>query len=224
MKEVIVPPTPGVLSAFGGLVADAKNDFITTIYRSFTPELLDLVAETYEDLRRQSEDWLRQEQAYVGPCSFIHTAELRYEGQSHEIAVHLEGEWVQARDWERIIDAFHAEHSRIYGYADKDAVAQLINLQVTVVGPTPKPILPVGELIRVQPEPVKIARVFFEGEWMEAKVFQRVDLKPGNEFIGPAIVTQSDTTTCVPPGYCAVVDQFGNLSITAAAQSPGIIR
>ncbi len=39
MKEVMVPTTPGVLSALGGLVADLKNDFIHTIYRDLLPEI-----------------------------------------------------------------------------------------------------------------------------------------------------------------------------------------
>ena len=40
MPSVLVPTTPGVLSALGGLVADVKNDFILTVYAPLSEETL----------------------------------------------------------------------------------------------------------------------------------------------------------------------------------------
>ena len=43
--------------------------------------------------------------------------------------------------------------------------------------------------------------------------FRRAALKAGNRLAGPAIIDQMDTTTLIPPGFAARVDQFGNIVI-----------
>jgi N-methylhydantoinase A len=53
--------------------------------------------------------------------------------------------------------------------------------------------------------------VFFDGAWHETPVLLREQLAPGMHGVGPAIVEQPDTTTVVPPGFRARVDQFDNL-------------
>ncbi|MEM9199792.1 MAG: hydantoinase/oxoprolinase family protein, partial [Pseudomonadota bacterium] len=55
--------------------------------------------------------------------------------------------------------------------------------------------------------------VFFDGAAQEAALFDRDRLAPGHWFDGPAIVTQSDCTTIIPPGFAARIDGWGNLVI-----------
>ncbi len=61
---VLVPPTPGVLSALGGLSADIKNDFITTIYMDLETETLPAMQRAYEALKQQATTWSHDEQGY----------------------------------------------------------------------------------------------------------------------------------------------------------------
>lgn len=216
LKEVIVPLTPGVLSAFGGLVADIRNDFIKTIYGDFVEGALPAMAHDFAELRSRANAWLRNEQAYKGPANYIYTADVRYAGQSYEIEVPFDEAWITAGDWASIVGAFHAEHSRIYGYSDAKAAAQLINLRMTVVGPTPKPALIAMPVEAGVPAAQMQAKVYLSGKWIDANFYDRTTLRPGHAFTGPAVVMQSDTTTCIPNGFAASVDSFGNLSIRPA--------
>jgi N-methylhydantoinase A len=59
-------------------------------------------------------------------------------------------------------------------------------------------------------------KVFFGGEWMEAPIYERAMLRPGNAVPGPAIVAQDDTTTVIEPGYQGSVDRYGNILIEEA--------
>lgn len=213
MKQVVVPLTPGVLSAFGGLVADVKNEFIKTRYQLLAEDLMAGIADDFSDLRQQATSWLRNDQAYSGDCNFVHSADVRYEGQSYEIDVPLEVEWVERLDWASIVKAFHRRHEEVYGYADSDAAVQLINLRLTVIGPTPKPALVPVEPAIGAPAPKGVRQVFIRGEWRNADLYDRGDLKPGHRFAGPAIVIQSDTTTCIPDRFETEVDRFGNLLV-----------
>jgi N-methylhydantoinase A len=60
---------------------------------------------------------------------------------------------------------------------------------------------------------IKRKPVMFDNEWLDADIFQRDLLSPGNRFEGPAIVHEYSATTVVPPGCRAAVDTFSNLLI-----------
>ncbi len=55
--------------------------------------------------------------------------------------------------------------------------------------------------------------VFFEGEWLATRIYDRALLVPGNRVEGPAILTEFDSTTVVLKGYRAEVDRFRNVLI-----------
>ncbi len=138
MKEVVIPPTPGVLSALGGLIADLKSDFISTVYVELGPASADRIAQAYRVLEARAEDWLRRDQGYTGSFTIAHSAELRYRGQSFEIDTPVE----PGADWRVIAGSFHAEHRRLYGHADQDAPIQAIALRVVITGVVTKPEFP----------------------------------------------------------------------------------
>ncbi|MET4690619.1 hydantoinase/oxoprolinase family protein [Sinorhizobium fredii] len=214
MKGVVVPPTPGVVSALGGLIADLKNDFIRTVYCEVTAEGLAAVASPYAELGAQAEDWLHNKQGFEGEASVKVLADMRYQGQSYEIEVPLEGAWLDARNAAAVADAFHAEHTRLYGHASPAAPVQMVNLRLTISGATPKPgLLPLG-LAEVPAMPRLEVEAWFDGKAVPTLVYHRTDLRAGHRFDGPAIIAQDDTTTVVPPDFVVLVDPFGNLVIT----------
>jgi N-methylhydantoinase A len=55
--------------------------------------------------------------------------------------------------------------------------------------------------------------VYFHGEWLPTRIYDRARLSPGHRFEGPAIVTEFDSTTVVLAGYTAEVDRYLNLII-----------
>ena len=138
MKEIVVPPTPGVLSALGGLIADLKSDFISTVYVELGPESAPQIEQAYRILEARAEDWLRRDQGYSGQFTIARSAELRYRGQSFEIDTPVEPD----ADWRMIADSFHTEHQRVYGHADHEAPIQAIALRVVITGNVRKPEFP----------------------------------------------------------------------------------
>ena len=55
------------------------------------------------------------------------------------------------------------------------------------------------------------------GDFVDCPIYARDALRPGNRLTGPAIVEQMDTTTLVPPGMAARVDDYLNLILEAVA-------
>jgi N-methylhydantoinase A len=211
MRRIVVPLTPGVLSAFGGLIADIKNDFIQTVYLDLEEGAAGAIRDGFAALRRAALTWLREEQGFAGQATLLYSADMRYRGQSFEIDT-LVGE---DGDVAAMAAAFHAEHERIYEHADVEAPVQVINLRLVVVGEPPKPSfsrLAAGEGEAV---PAQTVEIYAGGEHHAARIYHRGDLRAGQSFAGPAVVAQDDCTTCILDGFAANVDGYGNIIIEA---------
>jgi N-methylhydantoinase A len=211
--EVVVPPTPGVLSALGGLIADLKNDFLATLYLDLDEAAAETVRNAFAGLESRALDWLRQDQGYDGPYSLAYSGELRYRGQSFELATEFTADMVAAADAAGMAEAFHRAHERVYGHADRAAPLQVIAVGLVISGVTAKP-----EFLRQKLQPgtataVGQEQIWIDGERRAAGLFNRADLLPGQQFGGPAVVTQDDCTTVVPPGFAVSVDEYSDLRI-----------
>jgi len=217
MQEVVVPTTPGVLSALGGLIADLKSDFIKTLYADLDSATAAVIRTEFATLKDGAIEWLRRDQGYEGPCALSYSAELRYRGQSFEIDTALDPDTIAACDVAAMAASFHREHERIYGHADSDAAIQVISLRLVISGKTAKPDFPRHELKPGPAQPISQAEVWLDGGQRQIDLYRRADLVPGQTFAGPAVVTQDDCTTVVPPGFVTRVDEYANLRITREA-------
>ncbi|MER9281169.1 hydantoinase/oxoprolinase family protein [Mesorhizobium sp. M0522] len=214
VPEVVVPPTPGVLSALGGLLADLKTDFLSTVYLDLSQQSATRIKEEFERLHQRSASWLIDEQKYSGPYEIELSAEMRYAGQSFEIDTPLERSIVENADVAGMASAFHAEHSRLYGHSDDGALIQVVSLRLVITGKVDKPVLPRGEELVQLAVPERTVDVRIDGRRARVGVYPRRILTPGKHFSGPGIVTQDDTTTIVPFGFAVRVDALSNLRIT----------
>jgi len=218
MAGVVVPPTPGVLSALGGLVADLRSDFIRTIYATLQPGAEAPLQEALAAMRRDATTWLVDEQGFAGTPVLTLSAEMRYRGQSFEVDTPLDPAWVEAGDLGALRAAFDAEHERLYGHADAEEAVQVVTLRLVIAGETPKPQLRRIAEATGQPAPQAMVQAFLEGAWQPVPLYARDALRAGHAFPGPAIVAQPDSTTCIPAGFAVAVDGFGNLIITPQAR------
>lgn len=213
VAQVIVPPTPGVLSAYGGLIADIRSDFIRTAFVDLDGEGLATLDQFAEELEARALEWLHGEQGFQGAARLAWTADMRYRGQSYEIETAIERSHLAAGDVGAIAEAFHVEHERVYDHADPAAPVQVVNLRLVVSGSPPKPALreqaPSSDAASAAGE----TSVYLDAGRLSAPIYKRSDLAPGHSFAGPAIIAQDDCTTVVPPGLAVRVDGWGNLLI-----------
>jgi N-methylhydantoinase A len=135
---------------------------------------------------------------------------MRYKGQSFEINVPLPAGPIT--DLAPVLSAFHAAYEQIYGYVDLTAPLELVDLRLQVVGTVPRPPAPpAAETTARAIRAPALRRVYLDGGFVDAGVYQRAALRPGDGFAGPAVVEQYDTTVLVPSGYRVRVDGWGNL-------------
>jgi N-methylhydantoinase A len=139
---------------------------------------------------------------------------MRYQGQSHEIETVLDSAHVTRGDVTGMAEAFHRRHQEVYDHADREAPVQIINLRLVIAGRSPKPQFPRAAEVPAPAKPRETWRVYLEGAERDIPVFARADLAPGQFLEAPAIVTQSDCTTCIPRGFRGRVDAYRNLILT----------
>jgi N-methylhydantoinase A len=216
MKGVIVPTTPGVLSALGGLIADLKNDFIQTVYEEVSPSMTHALQAAVADLEGRAKTWLQSEHGADLPYTLKFSADMRYRGQSFEIETPLEERWLVEGNMNAIRAAFDQEHERMFGYKDLATPVMVINLRLVISSPTPKPELPLLDSAEGRPMASGSVDAYVDGQTRQVPFYLRATLKAGQSLQGPAIIGQDDCTTCIPTGMGATVDRFGNLVITPA--------
>jgi len=214
LAEVIVPLTPGVLSAYGGLIANVKNDFIRTVFVNVDADGLSVIIEVAETLEHEALNWLHKEQGFDGETQLSWSADIRYQGQSYEIETTLTRTSIFSADAGNILSAFHREHHKVYGHSDEMAEVQIVNLRLVVTGLVPKPSMPKIKEYKAEAKPEKHTKVFVDGAFQNTAVFNRTKLRPGHHFLGPAVVIQDDTTTVVLPGFKGYIDGSQNIILT----------
>jgi N-methylhydantoinase A len=140
---------------------------------------------------------------------------MRYLGQWRSLTIPV-GSPVDLAD---AVARFHAEHEREYNYRRDGAPVEIYRLNVRAVGVTPKPDLARHERNGGPPGPQMTRHVRFDESQqpVETPVYARADLSAGTQLDGPAIVEQLDSTTIVPPGWRAEVDEWLNIRMHASA-------
>jgi N-methylhydantoinase A len=215
IPSILIPTAPGALCALGLLLSDLRADFSRTLTSPAAPETLDDVELVYAGLVVEASRWLDRERIAPEGRRLRRIADMRYLGQNYELSIEIPAERLDEAGLASILDDFHREHDRAYGFSAPGEPAQFVTLRLEARGLVPTPDFPEIERATGRPEPEATRRVHLDeaGGWVEAPVYQRERLRGGQRFDGPAIVEQMDSTTLVLPGQSVEVDAVGNLMI-----------
>ena len=218
-RSVIVPPTPGVMSAFGFLSSDIQNEFPETYLRTAEDTPASELKATIEGLIAQANGWLEGEEVEEGNKRFDLYADCRYYLQNIQIPCRFELDELAGEDSTFLRERFEEAHRQRYNFELPDSPLEIATVRVVGRG-TIKGVSLVesenGSGEDASGAVLRKEKVYFGGEWVETPIYDRGGLRPGNAVEGPAIVQQDDTTTVIEPGYRGAVDSFGNIRIEEA--------
>jgi N-methylhydantoinase A len=211
---VIVPPTPGVLSALGFLHSDVKNEFAQTFIRNIDEVQGEQVRDVLSGLGQQARVWLQEEGIDEGRQSLHFEVDVRYFRQGYEFSLDVGLETLSNGGLGDVADRFGAAHERLYGFRLEQPV-ELVNLRAVGTGSVTKIRSPKSERgdADASAAVVEQHRVFFDGNFLTANIYDRAELCAGNRISGPAVIMQKDTTTVIHPGHVGEVDEYLNILI-----------
>ena len=213
IDRIVVPPFPGVFSSFGLLVADMEHHFVQTYFKTFDELDLDALTNILEGLWEEGRKQLNAEGFDELSQETITQVDMKYEGQLSELTVVMPPGKVTQENLALLGEAFAEEHEKSFGHRT-DAPYQMVNLRVIARGLTKESRIP--ERLGLSPAKRQSGdsqrQVYFgpNSGWTDAPVIDRSDLDT-NPGIGPLIIEEYDSTTVVPPGWRASVDQWRNI-------------
>jgi N-methylhydantoinase A len=216
---VLVPPRPGITSAIGCLVADARHDFVKTVNSALETANLDDLSQILRLQEEQGRDLLAAQGIEPSVITIQRTADMQYAGQSHVLNIDLPP---QLATREAIQEAFDAAYRARFSAESPHSPSIVVSLRTAAFGARPK--FPPEALNLCQDAgtpltPAGSRSVWFDGTFHETPVYFRDQLASGTAVTGPAIVEQLDTTIVIEPGDQAHTDRFGNLLITLRESS-----
>ncbi|WP_299571102.1 hydantoinase/oxoprolinase family protein [uncultured Williamsia sp.] len=213
---VIIPPSPGVLCAYGDATTCLRAESARTMVRAFSDLSSDELRSVIGDLADSAADRLAEEGVDRADQTATYQVDLRYHGQGFEIPVDLDAD-VLTGTGDLLADlgaAFDGEHKRLFSFLLPNE-REVINLRVTVSGPRPQVAFTEVEQGSEDPSAALLreSKVWMDGGHTDAGIYDRSKLLAGNVVRGPAIVTEMDSTTLVLSGHAATVDPSGCLVI-----------
>ena len=217
IPEVLVPARPGLTNALGCLVADLRQDVVNTLNRGLDDVPEDEITATLAAQRERGLATVLAEKGEVEEAVVLHSADMQFRGQTHLIRVALSRADVSRAE---IQAAFEAAYFARFQVRLPEIRAVLVNLNTSVIGKRPP--FPLAALLdpaaraRLHEARLGERRLYADGAWHRAAIWQRERLPEAARISGPAIIQQADATTVLDPGSEAVVDPIGNLRIRVA--------
>lgn len=214
-SPVIIPPTPGVMSAFGFLSSNIQNEFAETYLRIAEETEGASLQGHLKGLEVEANKWLAEEGVADDARNYDYFVDCRYYLQNIQIPCRVVLDEATGDTCTFLRERFEAEHERRYGFR-LDAPVEMASLRVIARGEIQGVELrgaAVDESASAEAARTGEEQVYFSGEWLATPLYDRSLLRPGAQISGPAIVVQEDTTTVIEPGYRGSVDKLGNILI-----------
>jgi N-methylhydantoinase A len=213
IPRIIAPTSAGALSALGALSSDVVKDWSRTVMLIATRDNVGVLERAFREMETEARRALSREGFARARQRHERRLGLRYQGQSFE----LEIKWSKGTN---IAAAFHRAHLARYGYAQEANSVEVVSARLRSTGLVEKlrakrtdAQTKVTMRRRAPLPPHEHAKVYFYGREERTAIYHRDRLPPGARLCSPCIVTEYSSTTLVPVGAGASLDNDGNLII-----------
>jgi N-methylhydantoinase A len=211
IPRVVVPPSPGVFSADGLLLAEIQHVVTATAVMSIeTLSEADLRAR-FAPLETEATRALEEQGVAHHGIELRRYADMRFRGQSYELLIPVD--WSTTTAFvDRLRDAFLEEHNQQYGHASRDGIVEIVNWKVYAVATTQAESVLGSDarpgtakpLAYSEAQPLRVGR----------RSYRRSELSPNEPVQGSAIIADADATTFVEAGWVALRDEADILLLT----------
>jgi len=216
VPRVIVPPGPGAFSAMGMLMADVVHDYARTRIVDLAAADGEALEADYRELEVLAEAALESDGFGAADRQMIRTADIRYQGQEHTVAIDLPERAIDAEVIAEVRESFAVSHETQYGHRT-DGPVEIVTIRARGSGLVPRPELPRLEGGDAAPPVPRTSRGVWRGGdvgQVDYAVYERDTLAPGTRFDGPAVIEERTGTTVIHAGDSLAVGPHGELDIS----------
>jgi N-methylhydantoinase A len=210
MKRVIVPPNPGVFSAYGLLQSDIEHEVLQAFLARLSETGDAAFVERFRAIESQLTATMREEGYEAADYTIARFADLRYSGQAHELTIAVDAA-PNNIDFTSLARAFGDEHERTYGHQAETEEVESVAIRIVATVAVDKTF---GVVAPGTNEEGRRAAFFGPDHGLvEVDVLGRAGLGKGSRA-GPLIIEEYDATCIVPPNWAAALDDDGNIILT----------
>jgi len=215
IPRVILPAAAGVTAAVGLLAAEVRFDVARTHVCRLEAADPAALSAMYEEMARQATAVVR-ESGVAGEVLLARSVEARYAGQGYELAVPVPSGVLDPAALARLRATFDEVYAARYGYASPGEPVEAVTWKLSAVGGAPRVALPKAPPATEPGARKPVRRAYFPETrgYVDCPVYDRYRLGAGTTLTGPAIIEERESTTVLPPGATAVVDEHASLVVT----------
>jgi N-methylhydantoinase A len=208
---VVIPRLASVLCALGGVLSDARYEFLATLIMVLDDAGLDSINARIDQLLAEARIQLASERIPADRARLEIHAGLRYVGQFQEVEVGVQALRLDRASIDHIKEAFHQRHEQLNGYQARQHAVELVNLRVVAIAAMGDATLaPVQPSAKRSPR-LERRRVYWGGDHRSVDVYDGALVDPTDAPVhGPALVEYPTTTIVVPPGFQLTRDVRGH--------------
>lgn len=215
VKEVVIPPYPGIFSALGAMLGEIRHDLSLTLLGFLSELNSHLIASSFTGLEKKANQLIERESAGSGYSILKRFADLRFAGQLSELRIPL-GESGQPLPENMAIDAnFREAYKAEFGLDLENATVELVALHLVAELPikaSAEGIFAKGDVLAHEPQAYQ-HRLYIEADGTERNipVYRSADCN-GSNLQGPLIIDHSGSTVWVPDGQIVSISADGSVS------------
>ena len=220
MTTVLAHPLAGVLSAYGMGLAQAAVLREQSIEQALDEPGLAQAAQALDALEAQARAELEAQGESADALDAHRHALIKYAGTDTAIAVTLGAASAMRA-------AFEAAYRQRFAFLLPGRALTIDAVSVEVFSSRADPVSaglpgPSSEPIHRTPADAPLAgvRMFSQGHWVDAPLFDRGRLKSGQHIDGPAVVSESTATTVIEAGWRGTLTGQGNLVLKRIVPRP----
>lgn len=216
VQRIIVPTEAGVGSAVGFLLAPVAYEVVRSRRQRLAALQPDIINGLMRDMHDEALAVVTQGSSASGLIETRH-AYMRYVGQGHEIAVSLPNEEYSDGHASTFLQAFEAAYTHLYGRTIDGIDVEVLSWTLTISAPTETTVRKAEEVTKQAATAQSGTQSLFDpaaAAQVEARVFLREQLVPGDQISGPALITEDQTTTVLTSSYDAMIDARGYIVMT----------
>jgi len=220
MTKVFVHPLAGVLSAYGMGLADQNVIREQAVELKLGAQALPQIAAQLDRLAAQAQDELLRQQVSQGVVAVHRRVHVRYEGSDAALVVpcaSLEADSPEVA-LASIQTAFEAAYRQRFSFLmqGKALVVEAVSVEAVVAGDAPaepRQTLHAARDLQACGAVRETVAMYSGGQWVDAALLLREDLRPGDILMGPAIIAEQNATTVIEPGWQASVTELDHLAL-----------
>ena len=212
IPHIVLPASAGVTAAIGLLATEVRFDVARTYVRRLDAVDGAALDAMYDEMSAQAIAVV-QESAVAGDVMVARSADARYVGQGYEVTVPIPRGRLDAAALARVQASFHEVYAARYGYANPAEPVEVVTWKLSAVGGSPRIALAKAGARAADLRRKATRRAYFPEArgYTDTPVYDRYELAAGTSLTGPAIVEERESTTVLPPGVTATVDEYANL-------------